>query len=118
MLKAPKSTTKRKRMRTMCFGVLFTAAGIGAVVGVSALLGTAPSQVANSSASGAVAIPTGTIVLHPGGRRCESKTFNNRTGQISESSASCPNETRLDAKGIPIPLGTVNTMNSISKSFH
>jgi hypothetical protein len=117
--KARKSTAKHKRryVRTMCFGILFTAVGIGAVAGLASLIRTAPSQVANNSASGEAASAIGTITLHPDGKGCQSKTFDNRTGQISEVSGPCQNETPLDAEGVPIPMGTVHTMNSISKSF-
>ena len=117
--KALKAPAKRERryVRTMCLSVFLTAAGIGAVAALSTLLRTVPSQVADNSASDAAAIGSGTIVLHPAGKGCQTKTFDNRTGQISDASGPCPNDTPLDAKGAPIPMGTVHTMNSISKSF-
>jgi len=108
---------KRRSLRTMGLAVFLVAASIGAVGVISAVLRTAPpSPVIDNSAPAAPTNATGTIVLHPG-VGCQSKVFDNRTGQIFDTTAPCPTETPRDAKGVPVPLGTVKTINSISKSF-
>jgi hypothetical protein len=76
-----------------------------------------PPEVAENSPSGAEANSVGNIVLHPGTTGCQSMTFNNQTGQVSGAPTSCRDGIVLDANGVPIPMGTVHTLNSISKSF-
>ena len=115
--KAARAHARRSGTRRMCIGILFTATAIGTLAVLSSLLATAPTQVANNAASRPAANTSGRIVLHPDEKGCESRRFDNQTGQISEAAGPCRNETRLDAKGLPMPTGTVNTMQSISKSF-
>jgi hypothetical protein len=113
-----KATARHKRHYLgMSVGVLFAAASIGAVVALSGVLQTSPSQIVDNSVSGAPANATGTIVLHPHETGCLTRTFDNRTGQILETPTPCKGETRYDANGRPIATGTMRTMDSISKSF-
>lgn len=114
--RAVRPTARRNGMRRMYLGVFFTATAIGTLAALSTLLVTAASRVADNSAPSA-ANASGRIILHPGEEGCANRRFDNRTGQISEAPGPCRNETQLDAKGMPIPSGTINTMNSISKSF-
>ena len=115
-----KARAKRKRrsLRTMGLSVFLVAASIGAVGVISAVLRTAPPSpvIDNSAPAAPPTNATGTIVLHPG-VGCQSKVFDNRTGQIFDTTTPCPTETPRDAKGVPVPLGTAKTINSISKSF-
>jgi hypothetical protein len=75
----------------------------------------ASSPLAEPPATRAQIGTTGSILILDG-KTCRNKTFDNRTGQISDASAHCP-DTALDDKGMPVPLGTMHTMNSISGSF-
>jgi hypothetical protein len=36
---------------------------------------------------------------------------------MSDATTRCQEDVTLDAKGVPIPMGTVHTLNAISKSF-
>jgi hypothetical protein len=108
---------KHRRHIVMYFGVFAVAVSIAAVVAISIEIGVAPSKVVENSASSAETNSVGNIVLHPGTTGCQSMTFNNQTGQVSEAPTPCRDGIVLDAKGVPIPMGTVHTLNSISKSF-
>jgi hypothetical protein len=108
---------KRGRLAKMCLGV-FAGGGLIAVVAAFAIgFGTAPSPSMENAASRAEPNSVGTIVLHSGPSGCQQKSFDNQTGQILNQPSSCHNDVVLDAKGMPIPAGTVHTLNSISKSF-
>jgi hypothetical protein len=48
---------------------------------------------------------------------CEHRSFDNHTGRITNEAGPCPGGVVLDAKGMPVPTGTIKTMSSISKSF-
>ena len=113
----PRAKRRRRALRTMSSAVFFVAASIGALAAISAVRHAAPPvSVTDNPASAATVNATGAIVLHPGAG-CRNRIFDNRTGQISETDDPCPTETPRDAKGVPIPLGTMKTINSISKSF-
>jgi hypothetical protein len=48
--------------------------------------------------------------------RCELMKFDNYSGRTIENSKHCETIVR-DARGIPVPVGTVHRLDSISKSF-
>jgi hypothetical protein len=108
---------KRGRLAKMCLGVFAGGASIAAVATFAIAFGTAPSPSVHDAASRAEPNGVGTIVLHSGPSGCQQKSFDNQTGQILNQPSSCHNDVVLDAKGMPIPTGTVHTLNSISKSF-
>jgi hypothetical protein len=116
---ALEARTKRKRRRLvlMCFGVFSVAASIAGVAALATGFRTTSSPTAEMATSGADIQGVGTIVLPSGANGCQHKTFDNRTGQISESGIPCQSAVAVDANGVPIPLGTVHTLNAISKSF-
>jgi hypothetical protein len=107
---------KRRRLAKMSLGVF----AVGASIAVAAVLAigfsTAPAPVENGASH---ADPNGaaTIVLHSSTSGCQQRSFNNQTGQISDQTSPCHNDVVLDAKGMPMPTGTIHTLNSISKSF-
>jgi hypothetical protein len=108
---------KRKRLVKMSLGV-FAVGALIAVVAVFAIgLGTAPSAVEENGASVGDANSVATIVLHSSTNGCQQKLFDNRTGRISDQTSPCSSDVVLDAKGMPMPTGTIHTLNSISKSF-
>ncbi len=49
--------------------------------------------------------------------RCELVKFDNYTGRTMENSKHCETTVVRDAHGIPVPVGTVRRLDSISKSF-
>jgi len=108
---------KRGRLAKMCFGVFAGGALIAGVATFAIGFGTAPSQGVQDAVTRAEPNSVGTIVLHSGPSGCQQKSFDNQTGQILNQPSSCHNDVVLDAKGMPIPAGTVHTLNSISKSF-
>ena len=108
---------KRGRLAKMSLGV-FAVGTLIAVVAVFAIgFNTAPAPVAENGASRAEPNSAGTIVLHSSASGCQQRSFNNQTGQISDQTSPCANDVVLDARGMPMPTGTVHTLNSISKSF-
>jgi hypothetical protein len=108
---------KRGRLAKMCFGVFAVGGVIAAVATFAITFSAAPSPSVENVASRVEPNSVGTIVLHSGPSGCQQKSFDNQTGQISNQPSSCHNDVVLDAKGMPIPAGTVHTLNSISKSF-
>jgi hypothetical protein len=107
---------KRRRLAKMLLGVLAAGASIVVVAVLAIGFGTAPAPVAEKAASHADPNSVGTIVLHSSTSGCQQRSFNNQTGQISNQTSPCRNDV-VDAKGMPMPTGTIHTLNSISKSF-
>jgi len=107
---------KRRRLAKMLLGVLAAGASIVVVAVLAIGFGTAPAPVAVNAASHADPNSVGTIVLHSSTSGCQQRSFNNQTGQISDQTSPCRNDV-VDAKGTPMPTGTIHTLNSISKSF-
>jgi hypothetical protein len=100
----------------MCIGVF----SVAALIGVTAILAiefeSAPSPVVHSP-SLAAPISVGTIIVHSAANGCQHRSFDNQTGLMSDATTRCQEDVTLDAKGVPIPMGTVHTLNAISKSF-
>jgi hypothetical protein len=107
---------KRRRLAKMSLGVFAVGASIAVVAVLAIGFGAAPAPVENGTSH---ADPNGvaTIVLHSSTSGCQQRSFNNQTGQISDQTSPCHNDVVLDAKGMPMPTGTIHTLNSISKSF-
>jgi hypothetical protein len=59
----------------------------------------------------------GTIEVQSGQDRCDLLKFDNATGRRINASMSCHSDVMLDARGVPVPMGTVHRLDSISKSF-
>ena len=108
---------KRVRLTTMCFGIIAVGGLIAAVAMVAMVLIPAPTSMTENAASHADPNSVGTIILRSGSSNCQQKSFNNQTGQIVDQTSSCRSDVALDANGVPIPSGTIHTLNSISKSF-
>jgi hypothetical protein len=111
------SGQKRSRLAKMSLGVFAVAASIAAVAVLAINFSAAPAPVVENGASHADLNSAATIVLHSNTNGCQQRSFNNRTGQISDQTSPCHNDVVLDAKGMPMPTGTIHTLNSISKSF-
>jgi hypothetical protein len=107
---------KRRRLAKMSLGVFAVAASIAVVAVLATGFSTAPPPIDNG-VSHADPNDVATIVLHSSTSGCRQRSFNNQTGQISNQTSSCHDDVVLDAKGMPMPTGTIHTLNSISKSF-
>jgi hypothetical protein len=107
---------RRRQPLAMYLAVVFVAISIAALAVLATQFGTLPSLVASNLAAREEGNVVGSIMLHSPANECRHKTFNNRTGQIAEAGTPCT-DVVVDAKGVPVPLGTVRTMDSISKSF-
>lgn len=110
-----RSTRKRRSLLGMSLGIASVAASIAAAAVLAVEFGATSPHVVEAPAA-AQSGATASIYIHPEAGKCQSRTFDNQTGQISETSAGCP-VAPVDAKGMPVPSGTVHTMNSISRSF-
>jgi hypothetical protein len=108
---------KRRRLAKMSLGVFAVGALIAVVASLAIGFSTAPAPIAANGSSHAEPNSVATIILRSNTSGCEQRSFNNQTGQISEQASPCHNDVVLDAKGMPIPAGTIHTLNSISKSF-
>ena len=108
---------KRGRLARMCLGIIAVGGLIAAVAIVAMVFIPAPTSIAEKEAPRAEPKSVGTIVLRSRSSGCQQKSFDNRTGQILDQPSSCHSDVVLDAKGVPIPSGTIHTLNSISKSF-
>jgi hypothetical protein len=108
---------RRGRLAKMCFGVVVVGALLAAVAMVAMVFIPAPPPSVEKAASRSEPNNSGTIVLHSGPSGCRERSFDNQTGQISDQSSPCHSDVVLDARGMPVPAGTIHTLNSISKSF-
>jgi hypothetical protein len=111
------ASQKRWRLAKMSLGVFAVGASIAVVAVLAIGFSTAPAPVVENGASHADLNSIGTIVLHSNTSGCQQKSFNNQTGQFSDQTSPCHNDVILDAKGMPVPTGTIHTLNSISNSF-
>ncbi|HUI11900.1 MAG TPA: hypothetical protein VL048_00360 [Xanthobacteraceae bacterium] len=62
-------------------------------------------------------IQIGTVEVQNGQDRCELLKFDNSTGRTINAAVRCHSDEAVDDRGVPIPLGTVHRLDSISKSF-
>ena len=74
-------------------------------------------QSVNAGSGSSAPDRTASIVLRHSDTSCEHKMFDNQTGKIVDANTPCPGDVMLDAKGMPVPIGTTRTMDAISKSF-
>jgi len=111
------ASQKRRRLAKMALGVFAVGASIAVVAVLAIGFNTAPAPVVENGTSHAEPNSVATIVQHSSTSGCQQRSFNNQTGQISDQTSPCHNDVVLDAKGMPMPTGTIHTLNSISKSF-
>jgi hypothetical protein len=111
------ASQNRGRLAKMLLGIFTVGASIAVVAVLAIGFSAAPAPVVEDGASHAASNGVATIVLHSSTSGCQQRSFNNRTGQISDQTSPCHNDVVLDAKGMPMPTGTIHTLNSISKSF-
>jgi len=116
---------RKERRRGVIVSIGFACAFVGvAVAAVMTLdpvaLMSRPSEPTEPTDTAPYA---GTIVIEPvTQRRCRRMGFDNRTGRITEFSEqrhACEElaEQPMDENGMPRPVGTINRLNAIGKSF-
>ena len=92
---------------------------LGVVAGTAALAGFSPWPLWNSSSVAVTralpeSFPTGTIA-ESDTPACRRLTFDDK-GQIARDVVPCDGSVR-DARGQPVPIGTIQRLDAISKSF-
>jgi hypothetical protein len=107
---------RKRQPLAMYLAVVSVAVSIAAMAVLAMQFGTFSSLVASKLAAREEGNVVGSIMLHSPANVCRHKTFDNRTGQIADASTPC-SDAVVDDKGVPVPMGTVRTMDSISKSF-
>jgi hypothetical protein len=60
---------------------------------------------------------TGIVVEQGDEGRCELMKFNNDDGRVIDNVRHCEKNSILDARGVPVPVGTIHRLDAISKSF-
>jgi len=114
--KAVAAASRRRHALTMYFGLIFVAVSIAAMAVLAMQFGALTPHAPSNFAASGEANMVGSIMLHSPAEECRHKTFNNRTGRIADAGTPC-SDVVLDDKGVPVPMGTVRTMDSISKTF-
>jgi hypothetical protein len=107
--------TPRALFRALGVTTMFVALAVIASFSMARLYRATSSEegrVASSNNTG-----VGKVVVETNKQNCEVLKFDNYSGRTIESSKRCQNTAVLDAKGVPVPLGTVHRLDSISKSF-
>jgi len=74
------------------------------------------SRKAELQLPGSAKVHIGTIAEQIGDEQCALAKFDNNTGQVTKATG-CKSAAVLDARGVPVPMGTVHRLESISKSF-
>jgi hypothetical protein len=109
---------KRQRQRAFTFS-LFAIAAIGGLVVMTIFWASAPApKLSDASPPELVAreAQIGTIEIHDGVGRCQQVKFDNERGTTIDNPGPCPKPV-LDARGVPVPQGTIHRLDAISKSF-
>jgi hypothetical protein len=71
----------------------------------------------DAQAANTTDVGVGSISQQTDKGRCELVKFDNYSGRTIEYSQHCETNVVRDAHGIPVPVGTVRRLDSISKSF-
>lgn len=116
-IRTKSSVTSRGQSRRLRNGLIVLSASV--VAGLAALMGYWSGLLSDRSSVTVTqalprALPTGTLSDSDSGR-CRRLTFDN-DGQVVQDNVPCDGSVR-DARGQPLPMGTMHRLDAISKSF-
>jgi hypothetical protein len=109
---------KQQRRRAFTFS-LFAVAAIGGLVVLNIFWTSAPPPKLSDVSSPELAAreaQIGRIEIHNGDGRCQQIKFDNERETTIDNPGPCPKPV-LDARGVPVPQGTIHRLDAISKSF-
>jgi|RhiMethySRZTD1v2_1073278.scaffolds.fasta_scaffold1369855_1 hypothetical protein len=110
---------RRRRWRSRDkFVILFLLLALAAGVVLSGTMQLAHMAAPTEQPAGRIStleMRTG-IIISGTSERCHQTTFDNDSGRMLRTSEPCKGQP-LDRNGVPIPAGTAQRLNSISKSF-
>jgi hypothetical protein len=114
----PARSQERRRSLIISCGILLLATATAVMV---IAVKSPMSVLALNSSRTATEMPengthTAKITTESGGKGCSQQTFDNQTGHMTRSQQPCE-ATAYDSNGVPIPLGTIQRLDAISKSF-
>lgn len=94
---------------------------VGIAAGVTALVGFSPGLWSNRSSASvresvAESLPTGTIAESDDVELCKRLRFDD-DGRVLQDTVPCGQSSTRDARGQPVPAGTMRRLDAISKSF-
>jgi len=105
---------ERSKMLSLTIGILVALACLAGLSRQFVSLISSPNQPA---AVNAELERIGKIVVQDGLNDCKQKKFDNQSGRISDDASPCDDRIVLDAHGVPVPVGTIQRLDAISKSF-
>ena len=111
--KIERSRSARAWLLGISLAVLATASGLFLLLQQQ----RSPTATERGDASKFAQDRTASIVLNQGSKNCQHKLFDNQTGRFSDATTPCPADVPLGPNGLPVPRGTLHTINEISKSF-
>jgi hypothetical protein len=120
----PKATNIQRRVRRKRIYILRNSAylvimlvllGVIAKFAAERILQPVPHEDVQAASSSDMGV--GSISQQTDKGRCELVKFDNYSGRTIELSKRCETNVVRDAHGIPVPVGTVRRLDSISKSF-
>jgi hypothetical protein len=124
---APSAKTMRRRIQRRrkhwaitigCFCMLAVFISLAMTTDVTTVwFFHASSEGQKQSADAEAGARTGTVMLQTDENRCEVLKFDNDSGRAVDRARRCDKNVTFDARGVPVPLGTVHRLDAISKSF-
>lgn len=113
----PRNGLTSERARAVVATALL-AVGLG--VALLATTSEAPTLLFRRAPGATASAPSriGKIVLDSSPERCRQLSFDNDTGRIYPDDSPCEESVPRDAAGIPLPVGTLQRLEAISKAFN
>lgn len=107
--------TRRTLFRAIGVTTMFVALTVIASFSMARLYRATSSEVVQAANSNDTGV--GKVVVETNKQNCEILKFDNYAGRTMDISTRCQKTVVFDAKGFPVPLGTVHRLDSISRSF-
>jgi len=107
---------ERRRAELVGVGMLIFAIAAAVLVMVAALPKLGQPNASTPPGPSDEELRTARITRDLDGKGCAQQAFDNQTGRMTSSPQPCQT-TVYDANGVPVPVGTIHRLDSISKSF-